>query len=371
VIGESQMKVIVSGGGTGGHIYPALAIAEGIREKYKEAEILYVGTEGSLEEELANKAGYPFEAIHVKGMPRKLNKKSIIALKELLRGLSDSNIILESFKPDIVIGTGGYVCGPILFRAARRKIPTVIHEQNAFPGITNKILSRFVKKVLITYEDSRKYFARANHVVLTGNPVRKDIIHQDARNARMELNLDEKPTVLSFGGSGGQRSLNESILGIIDQVSRDNEINLIHVTGKPHHESFMKRVRDEKIILGSNVEILPYHHRMPLAIHASDLIITSGGAIALAEISAAGKPSILIPKSYTAENHQEYNARSFQEMGAAQMILEKDLSPGLLYETIMKLMKDREKLMKMASNSKKLGNPEATVSIVEEISKLI
>ncbi len=371
MIGENQMKIIVSGGGTGGHIYPALAIAEGIREKYKEAEILYVGTEGSLEEELARKAGYDFKSIRVKGMPRKLNRKSIAAIRELLRGLNDSSRIISSFKPDLVIGTGGYVCGPILYKAARGKIPTVIHEQNAFPGITNKILSRFVDKVLITYEDSRKYFSKAGDVVLTGNPVRKEIIHQDSEKARKELNLDEKSTVLSFGGSGGQRSLNNSILGILNQVSMENVFNLVHVTGKAHHEEFMSRVADEKIMLGSNVEILPYHHRMPLAIHASDLVITSGGAIALAEISAAGKPSILIPKSYTAENHQEYNARSFQDKGAARMILEKDLTSELLYRTIMELINDGDKLEEMSANSKKLGNSDATMSIIAEISRLI
>ena len=151
----------------------------------------------------------------------------------------------------------------------------------------------------------------------------------------------------------------------------ENVFNLVHVTGKAHHEEFMSRVVDEKIMLGSNVEILPYHHRMPLAIHASDLVITSGGAIALAEISAAGKPSILIPKSYTAENHQEYNARSFQDKGAARMILEKDLTSELLYRTIMELINDGDKLEEMSANSKKLGNSDATMSIIAEISRLI
>ncbi|WP_409228365.1 undecaprenyldiphospho-muramoylpentapeptide beta-N-acetylglucosaminyltransferase [Gudongella sp. SC589] len=365
------MKIIVSGGGTGGHIYPALAIAEGIKDKFKNVEILYVGTEGSLEEELAQKAGYTFQSIRVKGMPRKLNRRSIIAMRELIRGLSDSRKILKSFKPDLVIGTGGYVCGPILYRAAKSKIPTVIHEQNAYPGITNKILSRFVNKVLITYDDSRKYFHKASDVVLTGNPVRKDIIDQDRNNARKELSLDEKPTVISFGGSGGQRSLNNSILGILEEVSRDNAINLIHVTGKSHYEAFAEKLKDENIRPGNNIDILPYHHRMPIAIHAADLVITSGGAIALAEISAAGKPSILIPKAYTAENHQEYNARSFQERGAARMILEKDLTPEFLYKTIMELISDGDKLMEMSENSKKMGNPDATKAIVGEISKLI
>ncbi len=365
------MRIIISGGGTGGHIYPALAIADEIKNRYKDIEILYVGTKGSLEEELSTKAGYEFQPIHVKGMPRKLNKKSIIAVRELLRGLNDSRKILDKFKPDLVVGTGGYVCGPILYRAARAKIPTVIHEQNAFPGITNKILSRFVDKVLITYEESRKYFVKCRDVVLTGNPIRQDIFMTDKQEARKKLGFDEKPLVLSFGGSGGQRSLNDSMLGVLKKATIENRVNLIHVTGKPYYNSFFEKIEEEKIKISDNVEILSYHHSMPLAISAADLVITSGGAIALAEISAAGKPSILIPKAYTAENHQEFNARAFESNGAARMILEKDLNPEVLFETIMNLVFDDEKLHIMSEKSKELGNPGATNSIIREIDKLM
>ncbi|MGM0396375.1 MAG: undecaprenyldiphospho-muramoylpentapeptide beta-N-acetylglucosaminyltransferase [Bacillota bacterium] len=365
------MRIIISGGGTGGHIYPALAIAEGLKEKYSDAEILYVGTQNSLEEELATAAGYSFRPIHVKGMPRRLNKKSLISARELLKGLGDSKRILEEYKPDLVIGTGGYVCGPILFKAARKKIPAAIHEQNAFPGITNRILSRFVDKVLITYEDSRKQFTHNNEVVLTGNPVRKDILTIGREEARRELCMDEKPLVLSFGGSGGQRSLNDAILGMIEKISEEKRMNLIHVTGKPHYDGFIRKMKEEGIVPGNNIEVLPYHHKMPFAINAADVIITSGGAIALAEISAAGKPSILIPKAYTAENHQEYNARAFLEKGAAEMILEKDLNSNLLLESIETLVFDKERLSQMSEKSRELGNIEATDTIIEELADLI
>ncbi|WP_422486532.1 undecaprenyldiphospho-muramoylpentapeptide beta-N-acetylglucosaminyltransferase [Gudongella sp. DL1XJH-153] len=365
------MRIIISGGGTGGHIYPALAIADGLKNRYKDIEILYVGTKGSLEEELSTNAGYEFQSIHVKGMPRRFNKKSTVAVAELFRGLHDSRKILDKFKPDLVVGTGGYVCGPILYRAARSKIPTVIHEQNAFPGITNKILSRFVDKVLITYEESRKYFTKCRDVSLTGNPIRQDILLTDKQEARKELGFDEKPLVLSFGGSGGQRSLNDSMLGVLKKIILENRINLIHVTGKSHYNSFFEKIEEEKIQIGDNVEIISYHHSMPLAISAADIVITSGGAIALAEISAAGKPSILIPKAYTAENHQEFNARAFEDNGAAKLILEKELNPEILFESIMKLVFDDEKLNAMSKKSRELGNPGATILIIEEIDKLI
>lgn len=200
------MKVIISGGGTGGHIYPALAIAEEIKDRYKECDLLYVGTNDSLEQELAEKAEIRFQSIHVKGLPRKLNKKSFIALKELLIGLRDAKKILKDFKPNVVIGTGGYVSAPIVFMAARKRIPSVIHEQNAYPGIANRLLSRFVNKVFITFDESKKYFKKDEKAFLTGNPIRNSLINMDKETAIRELGLDsDKPLILSFGGSGGQK----------------------------------------------------------------------------------------------------------------------------------------------------------------------
>lgn len=365
------MKVIVSGGGTGGHIYPALAIADGIRKNYKDSEILYVGTRGSLEEELAQNAGYDFQPVRVKGMPRRLNRKSFLAIRELLRGIGDSKRIIKSFRPDLVIGTGGYVCGPVLYVAAKMKIPTAIHEQNAFPGITNKILSRYVDMALITYEDSRKYFGKCKQTVLTGNPVREDITAIKKDDARNILGIGNKPLVLSFGGSGGQKSLNRAIMEMLPEVADGEDFKLIHITGKLHYDDFIKELSEKKVSLSENYEIMAYHHNIPLVMNAADLVITSGGAIALAEISAAGKPSILIPKAYTAENHQEYNAKVFQEKGAAVMILERELTSETLLKTIRKLIAQGDRLEEMSTESRKLGNPGATNMILEELFRLI
>lgn len=202
------MKYLITGGGTGGHIYPALAIAWEIKRRNKDAEILYVGTKKGLESELVPKEGFEFKTIRVQGLPRKLNRKAIKAMKELLLGIKDAKKIIHDYKPDVVIGTGGYVSAPVVYAASKKHIPSLIHEQNAFPGITNKILSRYVDKVLITFEESKKYFKYPEKIVLTGNPIRRDILVVDKRKAYFELKVNpNKPFILSFGGSGGQKSL--------------------------------------------------------------------------------------------------------------------------------------------------------------------
>lgn len=364
------MKVIISGGGTGGHIYPALAIAEGIKQSFNDIEILYIGTKKSLEAELVPRNGFSFKTIRVKSLPRKINKKFFIAIKELLGGINDSKKIIKEFKPDIVIGTGGYVSGPILYAASKKNIPTLIHEQNAYPGITNKILSRYVNKVLITFEDSKKYFKYPDRVVNTGNPIREEILTTNRKDAYKNLGIKEdKPIVLSFGGSGGQKSLNDSFYEIIK--SGFVNFQLIHVTGKNHYQDFMNNLREAKVRIPDHIKVLEYLHNMPDALNIADLIVTSAGAITLSEISALGIPAILVPKAYTAENHQEYNARSFEKNGAALVLLEKELKWNLLLEEISKLLDDSEKLKKMSNNSRKMGKSDSTKEILKEIEILI
>ena len=365
------MKVIVSGGGTGGHIYPAISIAEEIKKNIKDVEILYIGTKGSLEEELVSRTDYLFKSIRVKGMPRRLNKKSLIALKELMIGLSQAKRIIKEFKPDVVIGTGGYVSGPIVYAAANSKVPTLIHEQNAFPGITNKILARYVDKVLITFEDSRKYFKDKEKTVLTGNPIRSEIINVDREVAYETLGIKrDKPFIVSFGGSGGQKSLNNSILESLEDFSKA-DYQVLHITGKNNYDKFLNDMLDKGIKASDDIRIVSYFNEMPKALNLADLVITSGGAITLAEISAIGVPGILIPKAYTAENHQEYNARSFQERGAAIMVLEKDLADINLFTLVKDIVEDKDKLDNMRIKSKELGLTKANSLIFEEIEKLV
>ena len=372
LIGVDLVKYLLSGGGTGGHIYPALAIANEIKSKNKDAEILFVGTKEGLEAELVPKAGYSFKTIRVNGMPRRLNKKSLIALRELFYGLFEAKKIIRNFKPDVVIGTGGYVSGPVVFMTKRRGIPVLIHEQNAFPGVTNKILGRHADKIAVTFDEARNYFKYPERVVKTGNPIRKQILEVNKTLAYNKLNINpSKPFILSFGGSGGQKKLNDCFFEIIKNYKSDDNYQLIHVTGNRMYDSFMDRVNKERVTIDKNIMIKPYFYEMPEALNIADLIVTSAGAISLAEISAVGVPSILIPKAYTAENHQEYNARVFEEHKAGILILEKDITAELLYNNMMNLIKDKEKLRSMSVNSKRLGDVDAARKIVDQIEQLI
>jgi UDP-N-acetylglucosamine--N-acetylmuramyl-(pentapeptide) pyrophosphoryl-undecaprenol N-acetylglucosamine transferase len=366
------MRYLITGGGTGGHIYPALAIANEIKNTDKDAKILYLGTEKGLESELVPKAGFDFKTIRVKGMPRKINKESFLAAKELLHGIADSKKIIKEFKPDIVIGTGGYVCGPVVYIAAKKRIKTMIHEQNAFPGITNKILSRYVDRVAVTFDEAKKYFKYPDRVINTGNPIRKEIVNVNKDNAYKTLGIDKNiPFVLSFGGSGGQKKLNDSMYFLIKEGLKNEDIQIIHVTGKRFYDEFMTKLRKDNIILNEKIKVIPYLYEVPEALNIASIVVASSGAITLAEISAIGVPSILIPKAYTAENHQEFNARAFEDKGASIVILEKDLINTRLNDTVYDLIKDKNKLSNMAMESKSLGKINASKKIIDEIQFLL
>ena len=366
------MKYLITGGGTGGHIYPALAIANEIRNRDSNSKILYVGTKEGLEAELVPKEGIDFKTIRVKGMPRRLNRESFVAVKELLHGLNDSKKIIKEFQPDIVIGTGGYVCGPVVYMAKRMKIPALIHEQNAFPGITNKILSRYVDKVAVTFEEAKKYFKYPERVVNTGNPIRREILEISKEEAYRLLDIDKNiPFILSFGGSGGQKKLNDAIYDCIKEVKDNKNIQIIHVTGKRFYDEFIGRLKKDNIVLNKNIRIFPYFYQMPEAINIASLVVTSAGAITLAEISAVVVPSILIPKSYTAENHQEFNARAFADKGASILVLEKDLKSNYLNDIITNVINDTDKLKHMSFESKRLGKTDASERIYHLAGRLL
>ncbi|EOD01261.1 undecaprenyldiphospho-muramoylpentapeptide beta-N-acetylglucosaminyltransferase [Caldisalinibacter kiritimatiensis] len=367
------MRFLISGGGTGGHIYPALAIAKKIKQKYKNAEILYVGTEKGLERELVPKEGFKFKTIRVKGFRRKLSVDTLKSTKELFLGLNDARKIIKDFSPDIVIGTGGYVCGPVVLIASLKNIPTLIHEQNAFPGVTNRILSRFVNKIAGSFEESKKYFKYPDKVIITGNPVRDDVITTTKEDAYKSLSIDKsKPFIYSVGGSGGQKKLNEAMLDVIEKNMDSKDVQILHVTGKRFYENFMKELKNRGIDLSdSNIRVVSYFFEAPKALAAADLVITSSGAISIAEVTAVGVPTILIPKSYTAENHQEYNARALENKGASVVILERELNGHKLNETINNLIRDKNKLSHMAVRSKELGVTDSTDRILQIIKELI
>lgn len=360
------MKIIISGGGTGGHIYPAIAIIEELQKRVENLDLLYVGTKNSMEEKLIPKLDVKFKTIRVKGLPRKINTQSMIALKELYLGLKDSKKILQDFDPDVVIGTGGFVSGPLLYTAAKTNALTMIHEQNSYPGLTNRILSRFVDKYFLTYAESLEYFKYEDRAIITGNPIRNQFVKQNDINEDFKyFNLNSrKKTIFSFGGSNGSLSINNAIYELLHNKVR-NDLQWIHVTGKRYYHDFTRSIED----LGKipELKIFPYLDEMDRAYNIADVVITSSGAISLAEISYMGVASILIPKAYTTENHQEYNAKAFVNAGAAQMILEKDLDGDNLKKTIDQIIDDDHVLEKMKEASKSLAKPNAAKEIVDTI----
>lgn len=362
------MKVLISGGGTGGHINPALAIAQKIKEENSKDEILYVGTKEGMESDLVPKQGFDFKTIDARYLQRKISFENVKTLFVSIKGVFQSMAIIRDFKPDVVVGTGGYVCGPVVLAASIKKIPTMLHEQNVFPGVTNRMLSRVVDKIAISFEEASKYFAYKDKLVLVGNPVRKEVKEANRNESRKKYNIkNDEIFIYSFGGSGGQKSLNDAIIDLIKNLKNNDKISLLHVTGKRLKDDFDQCLKAEKIELPSNIKIVDYMYDAATALSASDLVIGSAGAITIAEITKIGVPSILIPKTYTAENHQEYNARALEKKGAAIVILESELKEKTLISTIDKVISDSNELPAMSLNSKKLGE----LNSEDELYKLI
>ncbi len=368
------MRVLITGGGTGGHINPALAIAQKVRQQDPSNEILYVGTETGLESELVPKEGFNFKYVTAKFLRRKISIENVKTIFASAKGVMEASRIISEFKPDIVVGTGGYVCGPVVLAASLKKIPTIIHEQNVFPGITNKMLAKVVDVIAISFTEAEKYFPEKyrEKLILIGNPVRKDILNADRRKSRTKLNLKSDDILIySFGGSGGQISLNEAIIDVIKKYNGQQGIRIIHVTGKKLYSNFIDKIKDEKIVTEKNIEIKDYMYDAATALSGADIVVGSAGAITIAEITVLGVPSILIPKTYTAENHQEYNARALEKEGAAKVILEKDLSGDMLITAIEDILENKNLLKTMALNSKRMGNVDVENKFYEAMVNLV
>lgn len=365
------MRVILSGGGTGGHIYPAIAIANRIRESFPKAEILFIGTEGGLESELVPKAGYSIKYIQVSYIKRSLSLHNVRTAAKLMAGLFEAGRIIRSFKPDIVIGTGGFVCGPVLYIAAKIGYKTLIHEQNVFPGLTNRILASTVDRIAISFSEAEKYFKpkSKNKLVLTGNPIRDEFLKVSEEDANMKYKMDNRPLVLIVGGSGGSKKLNQAAIDLL-RLHPTNNYRIQLVTGKNHYQPVLEALKDNTSALSAN-SILSYINDMPYALKACDLIVCSAGAITIAEITAVGKPSILIPKAHTAENHQEYNAKAIKTAGAAIMIKEEELSGETLFKAIDKIISDKEMYARMQEACAKVAKTDAIDLIFKEVLKIL
>ena len=363
------MKIIVSGGGTGGHIYPALTLIDAIKNKRPDAEFLYVGTEKGLEADIVPKAGINFVALKMEGgLERHFTLENIFRAADAVWSIKRASDIVKNFKPSAVVGTGGYVCGPILLAASLLKFPTLIQEQNAVAGVTNKILSKFVDKIAVGTRDALKNFP-TDKTTYTGNPIRKEVLAAKKSDGLKEFNFtDDKPIVLISGGSRGARSINNAMIDVLKSAAEKNSAQFLHVTGKGEFDSVMEKLSD---LDAPNVKIVPYLYNMPTAMAMADLAIFRAGATGLAELTARGVPAILIPYPFAAENHQEFNARSLVDAGAARMILNKDLTAEILSATLDELLSSPEKLKSMAQASLSLGKPNAADEIADLILKLI
>ena len=369
-----KLNIIVSGGGTGGHIYPALTIIRTLQTLAPDTNFLYVGTKAGLESDIIPKEGLPFVTIELEGFERHLTPSNLVRAGKAMKGVMRAMKIVKDFRPDVVIGTGGYVCGPILLAASLRRIPTLIQEQNVVPGITNKILSKFVTKVAVGTPEAAKNFPKSK-TIFTGNPIRSEVMTARREAAAKVFGLDpKKPTVLVSGGSRGARAINRAMIGVLAEAAAYTQVQFLHVTGKAEYDDTIVRLMDtgRDFVRLRHILVKPYLYNMPEAMALADLAIFRAGATGLAELTARGIPSILVPYPYAAGNHQEFNARALEAAGAARVILNRDLTTESLNAVLAELLSEPRKLKKMAEKSKALGRPHAArdiANLVLEIAK--
>lgn len=354
------MKVLLAGGGTAGHINPAIAIAKIIKKNDPNADILFIGNIGGMEEDLIKKEGYDFQGIVISGFSRKISlesiKKNLKTIKRIIISSIKAKEIIKKFQPDICIGTGGYVSGPVIREAIKLKIPSIILEQNAYPGVTTKILAKKVQAVMLGVEDAKNKISKKAITILTGNPVRSDVVTSSKEESRLILGLDNRPVILSFGGSLGARKINEAIIDLILRTSKKADFQHIHAYGK-YGRWFVPALYDKGLDVKKNpqLDLREYIYNMPTCISAADLIICRAGAITISEIESAGKASILIPSPNVAENHQYHNAMALVNKNAARIIEEKDLTGDKLIETVYSMFENKETIHEYEENAKKLA----------------
>ncbi|THF75592.1 undecaprenyldiphospho-muramoylpentapeptide beta-N-acetylglucosaminyltransferase [Cohnella fermenti] len=362
------MRLVLTGGGTGGHIYPALAIGREAAEREPDTSILYIGTTKGLESRIVPNQGIPFESIDITGFRRSLSIENVKTVMRFVQGVRRSKQLLREFKPDAVVGTGGYVCGPVVYAASRLGIPTLIHEQNVVPGLTNKFLSRYADAVAVSFADSLPHFSGRRNVVHAGNPVASTVSKADRGRGFRSLGLaDGTPFVLAVGGSRGAKALNEAILEMLPRLESLPNVHFVFVTGERYYEEALARLGELPTKLKGRVHALHYLNNMPEVLSAASLVVSRAGASSLAEITSLGVPSILIPSPNVTNNHQQPNAESLADAGAGVMILEKDLNGTVLFESVSAIMQDTARQEAMAAASKALGMPLAAGSIYEQI----
>ncbi len=373
------MNILIAAGGTAGHVNPALAIAGEIKRQLPSATIHFAGCKNGMEATLVKNAGYELHTIEVRGIQRRLTPKNIMrniaAVFYLATSLFRANAIINKLKPKLVIGAGGYVSGPIVRAAAKKGIKTAIHEQNAFPGITNKLLSSKVDVIFVAVEKAAERLGGSGiseKAVVVGNPIRTEFFMQNKSSARKQLGVDEnKVLIVSFGGSLGAQNINAAVANLAVWEKSQSNMHHIHASGSIEKHDFAELTKKLGVDNLKSFEIKEYIQNMPLVLSAADLVISRAGALTLAEIAATGKASLLIPSPNVAENHQYHNAMQFEKIGGAIVIEEKDLYENTLVEIVQKLAQNRDKLIEMGDNAKKLSHPDSLEKIWQNLKKLL
>ncbi len=364
------MKVLIAAGGTGGHVNPALAVAGEIKKRHPDAEICFVGTADRIEAKIVPAAGYPLKTIEISGFKRGFSpaeiKANIKTVVKLAKSSSAVKAIINEFKPDVAIGFGGYVSGPVIRMAAKMGIPTAIHEQNAYPGVTNKALAERVDVVMLTAEDAKAHMKCKNEPIVTGLPIRGEILEADPVRSREELGFNEKPIILSMGGSLGSREINKAMVDVIVSHMHDNDYNFIVSTGQ-NGVWVPDKLRDRGVNIENspNLQVRAYINDMDRCLSAADVVICRAGASSLSEIQALGKPSILIPSPNVTENHQFHNAMALVNKKAAVIIEEKDLSGRALGNAIDNLLTNKKRYAEISKNVREMAVVNATSQICD------
>lgn len=366
------MRVVIAAGGTAGHINPGLAIAKYIREKNKNSEILFIGTKEGLETKLVPREGFNIHYIDVRGLRRSLSLRNIATIKKVFDAKKECKNLFAQFKPDIVIGMGGYVSAPVILAAKALGIPRVLHEQNSIAGAAIKLLEKKCDIIFTSFEETTAQLKNKKAVIVCGNPVREEIIFKDKKQASEELKKGVKALTFSYGGSLGSKKLNDTIVEYLLSFDKTVDTYHIHATGKNDYAQVCETVKVNGFTAkNDSFEVVDYVYDMATVMAAADLIICRSGAITLAELAATGKPSILIPSPNVTHNHQYHNAKVFADKGAAVLIREEELTAKTLAQAIKDILETEGKLEKMSKNARKLAKLDSTQKMYDECVKLI
>ncbi len=369
------MKVIIAAAGTGGHINPGIAIANKIEQEEKKSEIIFIGTDRGIEKDLVPRAGYKLKTLEAYGLSKKLTITNLKNMLKTLQAVKKAEQIIEYFKPDVVIGTGGYICGPVLKAAQRLKIPTALHESNSFPGLAVKMLEKNTDVILLGLEEAKENLKKAKKVVLTGTPTKiNNLKLDDMRKYFLKEKLDlnpELPLVLVFGGSQGAKKINDVMLEIIKNKMNKN-YQIVWAVGQKNYEDVRNSLKEEKIDIENlkNIKALPYIYNMEEYMNVADLLVCRSGAITVTEIAKLGKPAIFIPLPNVSQNHQEKNARVLEKIGAARIILNNELTQENLTKEIEEIITNKSTLVQMAKNAHSINIDNVEDKIYSEIKQI-